>query len=48
MSHHTLEKILRGESVRRKTLAKIIKKLSIESHETLNPNATGFVDERSR
>jgi len=28
VSHHTLDKILRGEEVRRKTLAKIIKEIS--------------------
>jgi predicted transcriptional regulator len=29
VSHHTLERILRGESVRRKTLAKIVKQLQL-------------------
>ena len=29
VSHHTLEKILRGEPVRRKTLAKIVKQLQL-------------------
>jgi hypothetical protein len=32
VSHHTLERILRGEPVRRKTLAKIIKSVSRQSH----------------
>lgn len=27
MSHHTIDKILKGESIRRKTLAKIMKEL---------------------
>jgi predicted transcriptional regulator len=27
VSHHTLERILKGESVRRKTLAKIVKRV---------------------
>jgi predicted transcriptional regulator len=29
VSHHTLERILKGESVRRKTLAKIVKRTSV-------------------
>lgn len=41
MSHHTLEKVLKGENVRRKTLIKISKNFSIVTHETRNPNAKG-------
>jgi DNA-binding Xre family transcriptional regulator len=32
VSHHTLDKILRAEPVRRKTLAKIIKQLELSNH----------------
>jgi hypothetical protein len=41
VSRHTLETILKGKPVRRKTLAKITKKLSIVMHETGNPSAKG-------
>jgi hypothetical protein len=30
VSHHTIERILRGESVRRKTLAKIVRKVELQ------------------
>lgn len=31
VSHHTIDKILKGESVRRKTLAKLVKQISLSS-----------------
>jgi predicted transcriptional regulator len=31
VSHHTIDRILKGENVRRKTLAKIVKQISLPS-----------------
>jgi len=37
VSHHTINKVLKGEGVRRKTLAKIVKKIS------LSPESVGRI-----
>lgn len=37
VSHHTLERILRGEPIRRKTLAKVVKHLGVVASSAILP-----------
>jgi len=45
VSHHPIERVLKGEHVRRKTIAKIVKKLSIVTHAHEIETRTAFVDQ---